>query len=224
MSERRYAEEEVAAIFRDAAAESQTRLRSSAATQDGLTLSELQVIARDVGLSRDAVAHAAAALDIKSAGAEKRLLGLPIGVGRSAELNRNLTDDEWDRLVVRLRDTFDATGVTRVEGGLRQWSNGNLHVRLEPTADGQRLHLSTVNGAARAYMRPGMMTLVFGAVLVLVSLIGGTDSLIPGLVLSGIGASFVAIGAVRLPRWARLRGEQMDQIAAETATLTSEAR
>jgi DNA-3-methyladenine glycosylase II len=37
-----------------------------------------------------------------------------------------LSDDQWDRLVVDLRETFNAAGIVGREGSLRQWRNGNL--------------------------------------------------------------------------------------------------
>src|SRR6185503_6120179 len=138
MTERRYADSEVSAIFRDAATETQRRVAPIGSAQEGLTLSELQSIGREVGLTPDAIARAAVALDVQQSGTIRRRLGLPIGVTRTVELPRKLSDDEWDRVVVQLREVFNATGRTRVEGGLRQWSNGNLQVRLEPTATGQR--------------------------------------------------------------------------------------
>ncbi len=79
----------------------------------------------------------------------RRVLGLPLGVGRTVELGRKLTDEEWDHLVVDLRETFDARGQVRQDGSLRQWTNGNLQALLEPTPTGDRLRLRTMNGNAR---------------------------------------------------------------------------
>lgn len=215
MSERRYADAEVSAIFRDAAAEAQRHLLAAGSAQEGLTLSELQSIGKEVGLSADAIAHAAVALDVQQSGTVRRWLGLPIGVTRTVDLPRKLSDDEWDRLVVRLRDVFNATGQTRVDGGLRQWSNGNLRVRLEPTSAGQRLHLSTMNGPAQSYLRGGLAALVFS----LFFMIGSTaviEANIPGIVTGLIGAAFVGRAVFGLSGWARLRGRQMEEIASDT--------
>src|SRR5258705_12577768 len=52
------------------------------------------------------------------------------------------------------------TGRTRSEGSLRQWTNGNLQVLLEPTETGHRLRFGTVHGGARAAI--GMGFAVFG--------------------------------------------------------------
>jgi len=217
MTERRYADSEVSAIFRDAATETQRRVAPIGSAQEGLTLSELQSIGREVGLTPDAIARAAVALDVQQSGTIRRRLGLPIGVTRTVELPRKLSDDEWDRVVVQLREVFNATGRTRVEGGLRQWSNGNLQVRLEPTATGQRLHLSTVNGQARSALRGGLVTLAF-SMFFLVTSTSPVGSNIPGIVTGLIGAGFVARAVFGLAGWARLRGRQMEQIASDTLT------
>src|SRR5437870_10699022 len=86
----------------------------------------------------------------------RRFLGLPIGVGRSVDLDRALSDPEWERLVADLRDTFDATGRMRQDGAFRQWTNGNLQAVLEPTDIGHRLRLRTGKGDAVAFLMGGL--------------------------------------------------------------------
>ena len=78
----------------------------------------------------------------------RKLLGLPLGVAQTVEFDRKLTDQEWERIVADLRETFEAPGVVRQQGSLRQWTNGNLQALLEPTATGQRLRMRTVKGNA----------------------------------------------------------------------------
>jgi hypothetical protein len=86
-----------------------------------------------------AVAQAAHALDLRGRAAARTFLGLPVGVERTVNLDRRLTDEEWERRVVELREVFQAGGTLSAQGSLRQWTNGNLHVVLEPTAEGSRL-------------------------------------------------------------------------------------
>src|ERR1041384_7029784 len=81
--------------------------------------------------------------------------GLPIGVERWVTLSRRLTDEEWERLVVELREVFKARGRTQSDGSLRQWPNGNLYALLEPVPGGQRLRVGSLNGAARARITAG---------------------------------------------------------------------
>src|SRR6185437_13182641 len=151
MPTRRYDDREVAAIFRSAA-ESPSSPEQQPSHDEGLTLAEL----RAIGLDESAVERAAMTLDLRVARSDRSLLGLPIGVGRSVDLGRRLTDEEWERLVVRFREVFQARGHTRAEGSLRQWTNGNLQVLLEPTETGQRIRFATMHGAARSSIMLGL--------------------------------------------------------------------
>src|SRR6185437_10244640 len=103
MTDRRYDDQEVAAIFRSAAEGAQAPAQQPP-HDDGLSLADLRLIARDVGMSESAVERAAAALDLRVVRSDRSWLGLPIGVSRSVDLERRLTDEEWERLVVRFRE------------------------------------------------------------------------------------------------------------------------
>jgi hypothetical protein len=202
MAERRYNDKEIAAIFRAAAEEGPQTPQREVARDEGLTLAELQAIGSEVGIASDAVAQAAKAVDVRLGAASRTLLGLPIGVSRTVNLNRRLTEEEWERLVVQLREVFNARGRTRSDGSLRQWTNGNLQVLLEPTETGHRLRFGTLLGVAAA--------------VVIASALGGTfGDAIPGIaLLCAAGTGMIASGALRLPRWARLRERQMEALAA----------
>jgi hypothetical protein len=219
MTERRYNDKEIAAIFRAATEGPQSR-PPEVPHEEGLTVSELQAIGREVGISPEAVAQAAQALEIRQGSGSRTFLGLPIGVARTVSLHRRLSDHEWERLVVKLRDVFNARGITRSEGSLRQWTNGNLQVLLEPTDTGHRLRFRTVHGAARASIGAGFAALGVTATVAVVSAIGGhVGDALPGIAfLFAAGVAMIASGALRLPRWARLRARQMDALAAEVAS------
>src|SRR5690349_1644182 len=206
-SGRRYDDKEMAAIFRVAAEGPQAPSNNIVPRDEGLTLAELQAIGREVGLSPDAVARAALALDVRAAAESRTMFGLPIGVARTVNLNRRLTDEEWEGLVVRLREVFDARGTMRSEGSFRQWTNGNLQVLLEPTERGHRLRFRTVNGAAMASIRSGMFAIGASAITALAVAPGGHWlKAIPGVAFLFLtGAGMIANAAIRLPGWARLR-------------------
>src|SRR5918999_400027 len=155
MTERRFNEAEVAAIL-ERAAEAQHTGSHQLPSGEGMTLAELQTIGSEVGIDPRLVAQAAHALDRAGRSTSRRFLGLPIGVGRTIDLDRKLTDVEWERLVVDLRDTFDARGTIRQEGSFRQWTNGNLQALLEPTPTGHRLRLRTVKGDAVGWITGGL--------------------------------------------------------------------
>jgi hypothetical protein len=219
MADRRYNDKEMATIFRAATEGPQSPLRD-VRTEEGLTLADLQAIGGEVGISPDAVAQAAQALDIRQAAASRTFLGLPIGVARTVNLNRRLTDQEWEQLVVQLREVFNARGTTRSDGSLRQWTNGNLQVLLEPTETGHRLRFRTLHGAARASIGAGFAALAMTATVAMASALRGhLGDAVPGItLLLTMGVGMIANGALRLPRWARLRGRQMDALAAKMAS------
>ena len=218
MPERRYSDEEVAAIFREAA-EGQRSGALQRTAGDGLTLTELQSIGREVGLAPDIVTRAALALDLRPQAASETFLALPIGVERTITLDRSLTDAEWEELVGELRTTFRAKGRLGANGRFREWTNGNLHALLEPTATGHRLRLRTVNGGARGAMIAGIGTLGTAAVVWSSAVFSGTlGTALPGVAMLTIaGAGLIAATALRLQGWSRLRGRQMDTIATGVA-------
>ena len=200
------------------AAEGPTSPTQHLARVDGLTLADLQAIGREVGMSPDAVAHAAKTLEVRQGAISRKFLGLPIGVERRVALRRLLTDEEWERLVVQLREVFKARGRTRSDGSLREWTNGNLYVFMEPTQNGGRIRLGSLHGGAAASIRLGLMALGAAPLLEIANLFGGhmaSMGTIAGL-LAG-GAFLLANGALRVPGWARLRGRQMEDIAAQLA-------
>ena len=219
MAERRYDDREIAAIFR-AASEGPQQVPREVPREEGLTLTDLQAIGREVGIAPEAVAQAAMALDIRQGAVSRTLFGLPIGVARSVNLNRRLTEEEWERLVVQLREVFNARGVTRSEGSFRQWTNGNLQVLLEPVEGGHRLRFGTVHGGARASIGGGIMALVAaGFVAVAGAVAGNMGDSLPGVAVMVLaGVAMIANGAFRLPSWARLRARQMDALAVDVAT------
>src|SRR6266576_330495 len=220
MADRRYNDKEIAAIFRAAAEEGPQSPQREVARDEGLTLAELQSIGTEVGISSEAVAQAARAVDVRVGAASRTFLGLRIGVARTVNLNRRLTDEEWERLVVQLREVFNARGRTRSDGSLRQWTNGNLQVLLEPTETGHRLRFRTTHGAARASIGAGLAVLGVTAIVAVSGAIWGTlgDAASGIALMAAAGVGMIASGALRLPRWARLRERQMEALAARVTS------
>lgn len=215
MTERRYTEAEVAQIFQRAS-EAPEGSRAPLAARDGMTLGALQEIGREVGLSPEAIASAARSLDRTGVAETRRFLGLPLGVSRVIQLDRRLTESDWEALVVDLRQTFDARGKLGQEGAFRHWVNGNLQAWLEPTGDAHRLRLRTKHGGAQAYMVAGLGVLTVGAALAIGTLAGAElqgDLWNRVTALVALGGVLFAAGALRLPGWARLRRRQMQEIA-----------
>ena len=222
MSERRFTEAEVASIF-ERATESAPASQPQLASGEGMTLAELQAIGREVGIAPDSIARAALTVDVTTRPRTRAFLGMPIGVGHTVDLPRRLTTPEWELLVVQLRETFAARGVVRQDGSLRQWTNGNLQVLLEPTATGNRISMRTVKSEAAPMLMIGLVALAAGLAPVLVAATQGTladtDRVASLIGLAVLGAGLVARNLLLLPTWARRRREQMSQVAESAALM-----
>ena len=222
MAKKRFTEEEAAAIFQRAAHSEVAMTRRSSG--EGMTLAELQAAAREAGLAPELVARAAAELETVPTTVTERRYGRPIGVSLDLPVPRPLTDAEWEQVVVDCRRTFNASGVLRQDGRFRQWSNGNLHVLLEPDGRrGQRLRFRTMNGNARQLLDGGVFlgaiggaSLLIGAVLLSFgSAVSGLFAGIAGLSLVP-AALFYGFGAFPLRWWAARRREQFKEMAERT--------
>lgn len=227
---RKYNESEIEAIF-SSAARAQETARTSIGESEGLTLEELQRIGREAGITPEFIRRAAAALEMGTPDeSTDRLVGLPIGVGRSAVVPGPLTDEAWDQLVADLRRTFRATGRTRVDGSLRQWRNGNLRASVEPVADGYRLDISTMNGNLRSGIVGGMVAVVLGLLLTVMHFLSGetmSDTYRTLVVTAMAVIGLATIAGFRLPGWARERKLQMKDVlerAMERSTAASVPR
>lgn len=217
MSERQYTDEEMAAIFARASETERTALPASAEGK-GLTLAALQDIGREVGISPESISLAARSLDEAGRPVSTRFMGVPIGVGRTVELDRPLSDPDWEALVADLRTTFQARGVVRYDGPFRQWTNGNLQALVEPTPTGHRLRLQTSKGDARALMTGGSVVLA-GSVATLIALSATAGLTNPGAAtgigfMALVGLGMFAAGALRVSGWARRRKAQFDEVIA----------
>jgi hypothetical protein len=224
--ERRYRDDEIGAIFEAAANAPAVPGGHAPVAAQGLTLAELQEIGREVGVSPERIAASARALDHAPVAVPNRsIAGVPISAGRMVALARAPTDEEWELLVVELRETFGARGRITTQGRLREWRNGNLHACVEPTAGGWQLRLGTRKGSAPAAAGIGAGATVLGGAIALGTLLtgaGAAEMLGPGLIwLGGVGT--LAYNAVRLPRWAGTRARQMEHIAERARTIIGAA-
>ena len=211
MSDRRFSDDDARRILSLAA-----EAEAAAPVDLPWTLGELQRIGAEAGLSPSAIATAALAIErAEEAAPERRVLGLPVAVGHAVPLARPMSDEEWERLVGRLRDTFASEGRVRVTGSRREWRVGNLRVTHEATRDGGALlDLRTRKGDAGALPTLGAFVLVVSATA---GILGVTGTASAPAAFSAMGAAagafVVALGALRLPRWARERSRQFASVA-----------
>jgi len=198
------------------AAELSARALPERAEGDGYSEQSLIDIGQQAGLDAQVIRAAVRSLDVR-ADPPVRRAGLVVGVGRTVQLDRTLSDAEWQRLVVQLREDFGAVGTVSERGGLRQWSNGNLRVLVEPTERGDRVRMLTRNGAAQSYVTLGAGLAAAAAVGAVISGIAGALAE-PGVIgplagLSGMAAASFAAAAFRLRGWADIRTRQMQRLA-----------
>jgi len=218
--ERRYSDDEVAEIFEAASRPVVSRDEpADPASPTGLTLTRLQEIGREVGIAPERIAEAAAALDKRRPPIPRRTdFGMPVSAAHIVDIPRPLTDREWSLVVADLRQTFGAWGHEGSQGETRMWWNNNLHAVVEPTPTGYQLRLGTLKADGFAMNRMGAAAIAMS--LVVAFAVGGKPDAIPGILAIGsMGAGAFAFNALRLPRWARLREQQMQDVAARTLAL-----
>jgi hypothetical protein len=213
--ERRFSDAEVEAIFERATSAEASRAMKPGSASDGLTLSELQEIGSQAGISPERIAQAAHALrDRLPVPVTRTFLGAPRSVARVIRLPRALDEMEWSQLVADLRATFGAQGRIQVHGALRSWSNGNLQVHVEPDGGAYRLRMQTVKGNTYPRVLIGATGLLVSSVLIVDRMAAGITSDLALAALVGFaGLGFMISSRVELPRWAAERESQMDAIA-----------
>jgi hypothetical protein len=223
MTERRYGDGEVRKIL-ELATRPEAVGPHPESGADGLTLSDIQSIALEVGIAPEAVSRAATTLDVSATPARKSW-GMPIEVARTVPLRRALTDHEWDQLVAELRATFRARGRVMVQGGLREWANGNLHACVEPTDDGYRLRLDTIKGNAAGMNALGATGIAAGALVIGAGVLtgGAVEAVFGPMLLATSGVGALLANLLRLPRWAQQRERQMEHIEARISTIVADS-
>ena len=209
---RRYDEQEIAEILQRATEADEA---APPAAGSGLTLAQIQEVGSEVGITPARIEHAARSLDVTSASPPASFLGAPRSVTRMVPLDRPLSDDEWMRLVVILRETFAAKGTVESIGPLRTWYNGNLQVHVEPWENSHRVRMTTFKGNVTEMTAMGAAFL-FMAILtgLLIYFKKGMDvGLIMSAMFGALGLGAIGSARISLPSWADRRAAQMEEIA-----------
>jgi plasmid stability protein len=218
--ERKYSDHEVREILDLAIGKEDAPARAITAA-NGLTLTQLQEVGREVGLPPQRVAQAVAAFEGRGQLVPRgKSLGLPVSVGSVVPLPRSLSDREWELLIAELRTTFGVKGEVTSHGNLREWSHGTLQAVLEPTETGYRLRLADTSLAVGGIALGGMF-LAF-ALLIFVVLLGKVD---PGakfavpVFFSLVGGGLIGGTAMMVPGWAREQEKRMKHIGSYAVSL-----
>lgn len=223
MSTRRYGDDEVREIFSLATAGDAAE-RALPSESGGMTLVELQRIGEEAGIEPARVAQAARALELRATTAPvRRQFGMPVGLTRVVELPRAPSESEWEHLVSEFRSVFDAPGQMTTSGGFREWSNGSLHIAVEPTSQGTQLRISTLKNDALVLNVLGV--LLSGMALVTsvsVTAAGKPEKALAVLAMfGGMGLAALAFNVLRLPSWKRERERQFATVAEQAVKLLS---
>lgn len=215
---RRYNEQEIAAIFKQAAAD-QEAAHQARPSGTGLTLAELEHVGREAGIDPAFIARAAAAVDRpRPASQQTTVLGFPVSVARTADLPGEFTDKDWDLLVADLHDTFHVHGEIQEDGTRRRWHYGNLQALVEPTEAGHRLRLRTLSDRARTGLIGGLTFFAMGLFFMAILIAKGDAAALGKMLFTSlwavVGLGSMGVSAYQLPRWRSTRTQQLDGIAA----------
>jgi hypothetical protein len=224
MTQRRYGDEQVREIL-SLAATNYPRDESRTGDAVGFTLEQLQRIGQDAGIEPARIAKAAEMLDALGKQASvRKSFGVPTAVSLVVDLPRAPTDREWEQLVSEFRSVFGVQGRLATTGGIRDWSHGNLHISVEPTARGEQFRLSTMKQDAVALNGIGFAFLGMAALMgTVVAIAGKPEKSLPVMAMFGGIAllSFFGAQLFRAPVWARTRKHQMEAIAELAVKLLS---
>jgi hypothetical protein len=227
---RKYSEKEIAAIFEQASRD-QEHANQRKNDSEGLSLEELQEIGRQTGIDPALISKAAATVgDVRSSEpppAPSTILGIQTSASRIVDLNGDLSDDDWGRLVIEMREIFNAHGKSETQGAFRSWRNGNLRITVEPTDAGDRLRMSTKKGNA-----PGIvfgiaaaMTMLLGTLLLTLIFDSSPEGVfsVRSLILLSV-AGGLGINLMQLPRWVTERESQMDALGVMASELVKKGQ
>lgn len=211
--ERRYDEREIGEILDRATTVNDARRGSS--DHADLTLGQLEEIGREVGIDPGRIADAARVLEGKP-GVGGRYLGAARTVSRVVPLDRAPSEQEWSRMVTRLREVFSVAGRLEGTGAVRSWIQGEVRVDVEPAEEGCVVRVSAERTGVRQFTTVGVLFLIMSSVIALGAGLGVTDDTFAMAALFAlIGTGSITWMRATLPGWARTRTSQLDEIAAE---------
>lgn len=223
-SDRRYTDQEVALVL-SRATELEERKALVPAGSRGLTLRELQEIAKEVGLSPEVVAEAARGIQTRP---PQSVLGEPLSHRVVRAVPRRLGEAEMQRLMGLVEDQVEQTGtVTEALGTVRWTSVGRGHkldsiTQVAITATDQETQIQVVQrypDAIRALLHflPG----AWGAGIGL-GVVGGAAFPVAAsaAIVVGAGALGIGVGRAAWQMIARRSAAKVQQVA---QTLADEA-
>ena len=211
--ERRYTEQEIASIFKQASEAQEAALQRTGG--DGLTLAEIEAIGREAGIKPEFIARAAASVDRKvSTPAPDTALGLPVSVGKTVDLAGDFSDEDWQQLVTDLHDVMEVTGRVSENGRMRIWEYDHMEVVVEPVAKGHRIRMRSRHELFSAGLYGGLMFFAMGLFFLLIVASKGDLMTYKSIVsmFSVVGAGAMGGSAFKLAGWRKEQEARMDTL------------
>lgn len=196
---------------------------AAAGPEPGLTLSELQEVAEEVGIAPAHVLAAAREVQLRPQreGDRYSFLGIPRHTAVRRILPGRPGERDWERIVQELRGEFNVPGVTSSFGEIREWWSsggstvGGVRLRVEPGEHGTEVELTRSNANLAqlthvlGWTFAGMAGLFGGAIL-----LGGLNpAAIAGpLFFGGLSAATFLAGRVFSRRAARKQRARFERL------------
>lgn len=221
MTERRYSDEEVAEILKLAVESGGALVRRSS---DGLSLSEIQAIAEEVGIDTLRVESAALSLDVADSQRSLPILGTPYAPQYEMRVEGAVSQEDFPEILTTIRRVMGRHGISSERFGALEWKASDLmggrYVTVHPK-DG------TVEIRAFGNFRDGIMTSFFPTFLG-VGLLTGLGGIalealgIPVPLGVGIGVPFTLVtgflSGLGIWRWRyRREARQLRRVAEQLA-------
>ncbi len=111
-------EKETAAILKTAAEQSHKGLSNE---DPGLTINELEVIAKEAGIDPSEISKAVEALENKSQPIDHDFWGGPFSFSEHVQIDHEITSVEWENMLVSIRAFFQSPGEVHTRDIVHEW-------------------------------------------------------------------------------------------------------
>ncbi|NKB71237.1 MAG: hypothetical protein GKR89_29545 [Candidatus Latescibacteria bacterium] len=223
-SRRLYSDKEVGALLKRATELQEARCQS---LSHSLSLEEIEQVATEIGISREYLQAAAQELDRRPDGQRGlTLTGRPFLADVERVVAGQLTDEQWEEIVLELRRLTGSVGQVSQLGQAREWSDGGEILQTQVTIRSRRDRtnvqvLKNYEGwAGIAYL----MTTFVAATLTGISLDGKGFPMWANLCMVGGGALCgLASARAGMVGWARLQRQKVAALANYLEVAVSQA-
>ena len=167
IEDRRFTDDEVREILKRAVSTSSTR---ALLKRDGLSLSELKAIGREVGIEAARVEDAARAVTLETGNRPSKFLGGPVIMNFERKVDGVFDRDDTHEILSRIRQIIGSQGQVEEVHGSLEWSTkgevGERYVTLTPREGATTIRTSAnlSNLAVLTYVPAGAMGIIASAV------------------------------------------------------------